>query len=108
GRAVRESEIDGQPALEEVDPLHATLQIPAAEFLLTLDADSLLDPDYTLRLLEVMRRNANERIAVIQTPYSAVPNPPGVLERVAGATTDIQYLIHQGFSHWNATFWVGA
>jgi cellulose synthase (UDP-forming) len=31
-----------------------------------------------------------------------------VLERVAGATTDIQYLVHQGFTAYDATFWVGA
>ena len=43
-----------------------------------------------------------------QTPYSAFPNPPGVLERTAGATTDIQYLVHQGFTRFGATFWVGA
>ena len=29
-------------------------------------------------------------------------------ERTAGATTDIQYLVHQGFTCFNATFWVGA
>ena len=47
-------------------------------------------------------------IAIAQTPYSAYPNPPSRLERVAGATTDIQYLVHQGFTAYNATFWVGA
>src|SRR5256712_10179029 len=33
---------------------------------------------------------------------------PGALERIAGATTDIQYFIHQGFTSYGATFWVGA
>src|SRR5207244_1370247 len=33
---------------------------------------------------------------------------PGVLERTAGATTDIQDIIHQGFTRYGATFWVGA
>ncbi|MBW2257380.1 MAG: glycosyltransferase family 2 protein, partial [Deltaproteobacteria bacterium] len=42
------------------------------------------------------------------TPYHTYPGAPGMLERVAGATTDIQYLIHQGFTHFRATFWVGA
>ena len=55
-----------------------------------------------------MRRPGNERLAVIQTPYSAVPGAPGTLERIAGATTDIQYIIHQGFTGWQSTFWVGA
>jgi cellulose synthase (UDP-forming) len=27
---------------------------------------------------------------------------------MAGATTDIQYIVHQGFTHSNATYWVGA
>jgi hypothetical protein len=47
-------------------------------------------------------------VAVAQTPYTAIPRAPGRLERVAGATTDIQYLIHQGFTRHGATFWVGA
>ena len=47
------------------------------------------------------------RVAVAQTPYSAFPNAPGRLERTAGATTDIQYLVHQGFTYFGATFWVG-
>jgi cellulose synthase (UDP-forming) len=45
---------------------------------------------------------------VAQTPYSAIPGASRVIERIAGATTDIQYLIHQGFTRHGATFWVGA
>jgi cellulose synthase/poly-beta-1,6-N-acetylglucosamine synthase-like glycosyltransferase len=108
GHRMHEVEANGQLSLEHTTESLNSLHFPAADFVLTLDADSLLVPDYTLRLLEVMKRDGNERLAVIQTPYSAVPNPPGGLERVAGATTDMQYLIHQGFSRWNATFWVGA
>jgi hypothetical protein len=55
-----------------------------------------------------LRQPGHERVAVVQTPYSAVPNPPGRLERVAGATTDVQYIIHQGFTRHGATYWVGA
>src|SRR5260370_37147641 len=43
-----------------------------------------------------------------ETAYWAYPKPAQVRERVAGATTDIQYLFHQGFTAYNATFWVGA
>jgi hypothetical protein len=82
--------------------------IPNADYVITLDADSLLCPEYALRLVDVMEQPGNETLAVVQTPYSAIPNPPSVLERVAGATTDIQYVIHQGFTWCNATFWVGA
>lgn len=86
----------------------ADLQVPDAEFIITLDADSLLLPDYALRLAHIMQAPGNDRIAVVQTPYSAIPGPDGVLEYTAGATTDIQYIIHQGFTRFNATYWVGA
>src|SRR5947207_3276130 len=36
------------------------------------------------------------------------PARSGTIEYVAGATTDIQYLIHQGFTRYRATYWVGA
>lgn len=84
------------------------LQVPAADFLITLDADSLLVPEYALVLVNEMLRPHNQRLAVAQTPYNTFPNPPGLLERVAGATTDIQYIIHQGFTAFDATYWVGA
>jgi cellulose synthase (UDP-forming) len=83
-------------------------QIPDAKYVITLDADSLLVSDYATRLIHFMEQPANSQVAVIQTPYSAIPGAPGTLERCAGATTDIQYLVHQGFTQYNATFWVGA
>ena len=86
----------------------ATLVVPASDYLVTLDADSLLLPEYALRLVHLMERPGNERLAVTQTPYSAIPLPANQLERIAGATTDIQYYIHQGFTHHRATYWVGA
>lgn len=86
----------------------ANLHVPDADFVLTLDADSLLLPDYALRLADVMLREGNERLAVVQTPYSAVPGAPSLTERIAGGQTDIQYLMHQGFTRHGATFWVGA
>jgi cellulose synthase (UDP-forming) len=94
--------------LQEVPRGSGTFDVPDAAFLLTLDADSVLLPDYALRLTHLLNQPGNERVAVAQTPYSAFPGAPGVLERTAGATTDIQYLIHQGFTRFNATFWVGA
>ncbi|MDX2477838.1 MAG: glycosyltransferase family 2 protein, partial [Gammaproteobacteria bacterium] len=36
------------------------------------------------------------------------PTAASPLERVAGAMTDIQYIIHQGFTGYGATYWVGA
>jgi len=82
--------------------------IADADFVITLDADTLLKPDYALRLVTLMEQPGNESLAVAQTPYSAFPETPNRLERTAGATTDIQYLVHQGFTNFNATFWVGA
>jgi cellulose synthase (UDP-forming) len=108
GKSFREVRKDGRLCLEPTKPDGAEFSVPDADYLITLDADSLLMPDYAIRLIHVMAQPGNERIGVAQTPYSAIPHPPGVLERVAGATTDIQYIIHQGFTHYNATFWVGA
>jgi cellulose synthase (UDP-forming) len=98
---------DGLHLVETRSPT-AMLEVVEATFLITLDADSLLLPGYALRLRAVMEAPGNERIAVAQTPYSAVPGAARALERTAGATTDIQYLIHQGFTQHHATFWVGA
>jgi peptidoglycan/LPS O-acetylase OafA/YrhL len=92
--------------LEECDSSTANLIVPDAEYLLTLDADSLVLPDYTLKLVEIMEKDRT--IAVAQTPYSAIPGSRNRLERAAGAQTDLQYIVHQGFTAFNATFWVGA
>ena len=108
GKNLKETAIQGKRAIVPCSPNEASFYIPSSEFVLTLDADSLLDPEYTRRLVNVMRQPGNERLGVVQTPYTAVPNAPKTLERVAGATTDMQYIIHQGFTHAKATFWVGA
>ncbi|HEU5002109.1 MAG TPA: glycosyltransferase family 2 protein [Actinomycetota bacterium] len=84
------------------------LVVPGAAYVITLDADSLLAPDYALRLAYEMEQPENQKVAVMQTPYCAIPNPAGTLERIAGATTDIQHLLHQGSSTYGATYWVGA
>ncbi len=87
------------------DPL---LSIPTSDYVLTLDADSLLDHRYAETLVDLLEQPENARVAVAQTPYSAIGGATSTLERVAGATTDIQYLIHQGFTRFGATYWVGA
>jgi len=104
---VRDDARDGL-LLREVPRGTGTLDFPDADLILTLDADSVLVPDYALRLAHVLGQRGNAKLAVVQTPYSAFPHAPDILERIAGATTDIQYLIHQGFTRYNATFWVGA
>src|SRR3954463_9040371 len=84
----------------------AELAVREAEFLLTLDADSLIHRDYAAKLVRAMTCDA--RMAVAQTPYSAFPGTLGALERSAGATTDLQFIAHQGSSAFNAGYWVGA
>jgi cellulose synthase/poly-beta-1,6-N-acetylglucosamine synthase-like glycosyltransferase len=107
-RLVERSAGDGVHLVEAAAGEDADLAVPRADYVVTLDADSLVATDYVSRLVDVMERPGNERIAVAQTPYSAIPGAPGLLERVAGATTDIQRIIHQGFTRFDATYWVGA
>ncbi|MCL2639558.1 MAG: glycosyltransferase [Phycisphaerales bacterium] len=109
GRSLREADMPGGVVLEPCGGGdEASIVVASADFLITLDADSILAPDYALRLIAFARRPENSRVAIMQTPYSAEPDPPTTIERIAGATTDMQYLIHQGFTHYGATFWVGA
>jgi cellulose synthase/poly-beta-1,6-N-acetylglucosamine synthase-like glycosyltransferase len=84
------------------------LDIPDTQYVLTLDADSTLLPEYCLRLVYLMEQPENARVAVSQTPYSSYPGAHTRIERIAGATTDLQFLVHQGLTRHAATFWVGA
>ena len=84
------------------------LVVPDPDYVLTLDADSVLLPEYCLRLVHLLERESTQRVAVAQSPYSAFPGAATRLERIAGATTDLQHIIHQGMTHYDATFWVGA
>ncbi|MEW5756214.1 MAG: glycosyltransferase family 2 protein [Pseudomonadota bacterium] len=108
GGHFRESQTEHGRLLESCAAHKAQWSVPQTDYFITLDADSLLLPDYAIRLIREMEQPAHARTAVMQTPYSAVPGAQGSLERIAGATTDIQYIIHQGFTRFNATYWVGA
>jgi len=108
GKSFLEIKDKNGPYLERTNRALGNQHVPDADFLITLDADSLLVTDYALRLIHIMMQPGNEKVAVAQTPYSAIPSAPGTLERIAGATTDIQYIIHQGFTRFRATYWVGA
>ena len=83
----------------------ADFVVPGADYLLTLDAGSVVRHDYLHKLASIML--ADKRLAVAQTPRSAYPEAPTALERAAGAQTDVQYLVHQGFSFFRAAYWVG-
>ena len=95
-------------ALVPAAPGRAELTVPDPDYVLTLDADSVLLPEYALRLVHLLEQGAHERDAVAQTPYSAFPGSATRIERISGATTDIQHIVHQGMTHYDATFWVGA
>lgn len=82
------------------------LVVRRPDYVLTLDADSLIRPQYLLDLVDILEKNP--RLAVAQTPYLSFPHSKASVERFAGATTDIQYLVHQGSSFFGAGFWVGA
>lgn len=86
----------------------ADIVIPDSDFVLTLDADSVLLRDYCLRLVYYAMRPGNEKVAVVQTPYSSFRGAMTRIERLAGATTDLQHILHQGKTYYGATFWVGA
>jgi cellulose synthase (UDP-forming) len=94
--------------LEETTEARATLRVPKADFIVVLDADSLILPEYLLRLIHFMTQPGNERVAVVQTPYASVPGAATMIERVAGATTDVQLMSHQGTTQYGAGSWVGA
>ena len=95
-------------ALVPAGPAQAELVVRDPDYVLTLDADSVLLPEYALRLVHLLEQGSHERDAVAQTPYSAFPGSATRIERISGATTDIQHIVHQGMTHYDATFWVGA
>jgi len=94
--------------LEPCEPEQADLVIRDPDFVLTLDADSVLLPEYCARLVYILNLEGFHDVAIAQTPYSAYPGSASRLERIAGASTDLQHIVHQGLTHHNATFWVGA
>ncbi len=91
----------------ENDPA-ASVHAPRTDYVVTLDADSVLLPEYCLRIVHLMEQPEHARVGVAQTPYSSYPGAPSRVERLAGATTDLQYMLHIGMCHYDAAFWVGA
>jgi cellulose synthase/poly-beta-1,6-N-acetylglucosamine synthase-like glycosyltransferase/chitodextrinase len=96
------------PALVRSGAGSGELTIPEPDYVVTLDADSVLLPEYCLRLVHLLEQSEHRDMAVAQTPYSAFPGSATRLERIAGATTDLQHIVHQGLTYYDATFWVGA
>ncbi|SOC51695.1 EAL domain, c-di-GMP-specific phosphodiesterase class I (or its enzymatically inactive variant) [Blastococcus aggregatus] len=86
----------------------ADLVVEEPAFVLTLDADSMLLPEYAARMVHLLAQSAHSGVAVAQTPYSSFPGSATRLERISGASTDLQHIVHQGMTQYDATFWVGA
>jgi cellulose synthase/poly-beta-1,6-N-acetylglucosamine synthase-like glycosyltransferase len=91
-----------------VEDSQGEILIPDADYLVILDADSIILPQYTKTLTYFMECPEGQIHAVAQTPYCAYPNPSSFLERITAASTDVQHFIHQGSTFYGATFWVGA
>ena len=79
-----------------------------ATYVMNLDADSFVRPGYVSTLVEILEQHGHEKLAIAQTPYRAIQGSASQLERIAGATTDMQYIAHLGLAHFGAAFWVGA
>ncbi|HEY4604375.1 MAG TPA: glycosyltransferase family 2 protein, partial [Blastococcus sp.] len=71
----------------------ADLTVDEPAFVLTLDADSMLLPEYAARMVHLLVQSAHSRVAVAQTPYSSFPGSATRLERISGASTDLQHIV---------------
>lgn len=108
GRSWREVETSKGLELHECASDEASFTIPAAAYVNTIDADSLMTHDYIARLVYFLEQPAHARVAVAQSPCSATPCHRSEVERIANASIDVQFHTHQGYTHWDASFWVGA
>ncbi len=108
GGAYREVQTPAGLNLVAAGDQQPDLVVPESDYVLTIDADSVIMPEYCLRLVHLMEGEEHQKVAVSQSPYSAFPGAATRLERMAGATTDLQHIIHQGMTYHDATFWVGA
>jgi len=108
GGTYREVRTVSGAALVRCAPADCDVNIPDPDYVVTLDADSVLLPEYCLRLVHLLEQSEYREMAIAQTPYSAYPGSATRLERIAGATTDLQHIVHQGLTYYDATFWVGA
>ena len=105
GRFVRMHR-NGLTSLEPALGAEIDIDVPRPDYVLTLDADSVILNEYVSTLVDILETAPSAGVA--QTPYLTFPGGDAPVERIAGATTDIQYLVHQGSSWFDAAFWVGA
>ena len=108
GHSWREVETPHGLELHECTSAEASFTIPAATYVNTIDADSLMTHDYIVRLVHFLEQPEHTRVAVAQSPCSATPCHRSSVERIANANIDVQFHTHQGYTYWDASFWVGA
>ncbi len=73
GGSYREVRTVTGTALVRSGPDRHALNIPDPDYIVTLDADSVLLPEYCLRLVHLLEQNEYRDMAIAQTPYSAFP-----------------------------------
>lgn len=108
GHAWKEVETPQGLTLVQCAAEEASFAVPPADYINTIDADSLMTHDYVSRLIYFLEQPENAKVAVAQAPCSSIPGSSVPIERVAGAVIDVQYHTHQGYTSWRASFWVGA
>lgn len=108
GKSLKMVEDGHRFLLEETDFDSADFVVPESDYIINLDADSLIVPQYALRLIHKLEQPEHRRTAIAQTPYSAVPGAQSKVERAAGIYTDMLYILHQGVSKFSAAYWIGA
>jgi len=91
GGSLLRSRADRQNAL--ADRTARPISCPGRDYVLTLDADSVILPEYCVTPGPRARADPNARVGVAQTPYSGLPGGGTRLERIAGATTDLQHIL---------------
>jgi cellulose synthase (UDP-forming) len=104
----REVKQDGRRWLEPCASDDALFTVESSSCVMVIDADTVVAPRYLDEATAFLAQPGCEDVALVQAPYRAFPEASGVLERIAGATTDVQYVVHQGMSAVGAAFWVGA
>ena len=77
GKRFREVVRAGKLHLVECESEPAQLVVPDADYVITVDADSMLLGKYALNLTHIMSRPESARFGVVQSPFSAVPGSPG-------------------------------
>ena len=75
GGHFREAQVPGGTALVRTKP-GTGAYIPDPDYVVTLDADSVLLPEYCLRLVHLLEQQEYQDISITQTPYSSFPAPP--------------------------------